>query len=352
MTPASFEKKIKYYEKHEEEFQEIVVAYLWEKLPEEDEILLSKLIKSSSLLEKKFIELSKLNQILEESKKREILKLPFLDYNSKLLYAAAGILLLFLVSYFFRKEDKTTHLTLTNSTPIELIRKLGDCRITKIEGGSVELETKKHSVCDFQMENKRSQRIRLFPNSRAYVSLTGKAWKVTIVSGKHYITTIKSDPSEDLLVNMDKKRWIQFIGTSVYISKKKEIHFKITDGQVRLIEQNEEQKPEIMDTVNAGSSVLLLSENHYKKSKIDKKEFSDMKQVFIALKADLKQKPNIDIDQVFSKKVQEIPGNHVILNNGDSFDLDTIWQEDDMYIMNLKGELKTFSKSEIKKIQF
>ncbi|GBF50747.1 hypothetical protein LPTSP4_22740 [Leptospira ryugenii] len=350
MKKETWNHPIAYYESHGEEFSAFVADYIFDALTEEEEAHLAKLVKGSTQLHRTFQELSKMDSQIHKlsltiPKKKTS---PFRKYQ---LATAALLFLGILWGVYVSLANKQVE-DPQISAQFTLIRSLGICQTKSDFPQRIMIETKEMSGCDFEFKRLRRQRIRILPHSLANISFENGEWKVDVVKGVFYITTMESSLEEKLVVYLGEDYTVQFLGTSVYISKTENTKLSIFEGEVLFshLKKADSQRENL--SIKEGEELLLSSPQNFSLKKAKKEKNSNLRNAFNSLREDANTNNRLSVDQISPKKIQSVPGNKVILKTGLILEVDEIWQDEDIYILNRKGKLQSISVSEIRSILF
>lgn len=368
-----------------EEFEELTSEFLFGTITPEKENRLKSILKSSPELEIKFKEYLKLHSKLVNSENiweninndadKKLIQLSrrknprhiFYAVSAAALTAAAVILS---VLYPFSKE-KSSGQKEAVSYFSRVLSFYSDCRLNgkqvsagmEIQDKTFTVKTGKHSYCRTESAGGHRIVLELEPESEMNVSLSNESAEIRLLKGKLKIDSEKLQNNSILTASAENLK-IEFLGTKLFLESDSKIStLTVLKGSVRASESKNEER-----IISENSSERF---NHSKKLwtsvPISDAEKRKLKQEFDELnpvspeelkKEDYKAQPaslhysRRISEKINTGKISQISGKRIRLKNGKSLSAETIFQEEDKYIIITKDDIFTFKDSEIDAILF
>lgn len=350
---SSRNEEIRRFEKDPDSFDELVASFLVESSDEEAALMIGDLIESSSVLQRRFEALAKVHSNLYLGLLAKFEDKPRTSLYSKVLLPVAAIFLLSVLGYLY-----STRFSDIPETENRLSLSFGQCG-TDIGSNFTTIRSDKQSLCDFIFHTERKGKwfkVRLFPNSEANIRRDADSWYLEYLTGSlllessYSFSLLGRYPSRFFLQAGETK--IEFIGTKVRVFPKLpgRIQLEVLEGELAV--SNSSQNPSRKIPVQTGEFIQIPSE-HLEARQLPAEERERLRESFQSFSSTLTtDAPVVNPAKILYPNASEIPGNRILLKNGNSFKGDNLLQRGNTYILISKDSVLEFDSKQIRRIEF
>ena len=364
----------------QEEFEELTSEFLFGIITPEKEIKLKSILSTNPELEMKFREYLKLHsrivnseEIWENENSEPGRKtVPF--YRMKKFryfgYAAAAVILSAAAFNFFLKERPSSQKK-SVSYFSRVLNFYADCRLNgkqvetgmEIQLNEFAVRSGKHSYCLTESAGGHRIVLELEPESEMQISLNERSAEISLLKGKLKIDSEKIQ-NDSVLTARTEDLKIEFLGTKLFLRRDSDISaLTVLKGSVKAVQ------PENRERIIAEneSEKFNHSRKEWTSEKMSDSETAKLKREFDELipvsPNELRkgnygnQSSNIQYsrrvsEKMNAQKISQVSGRKVRLKNGKTLAAETIFQEEDRYIIITKDDIFHMKDTEVDAILF
>lgn len=363
----------------QEEFEDLTSEFLFGIITPEKETRLKNILKSSPEFELKFKGYLKLHSRIMNTEEiweneNQVPEKKIIKFHRKhLLYGAlAAAAVFFAVTVFFPPGKRGVPVQ-ENSVSYfsRVLNFYSDCTLNgrpvkiglEIQDKFFSLKSGKHSYCRTESAGGHRIVLELEPESEIQVALRESSAEVTLLKGKLKIDSEKIQNHSVLIAKIKELR-IEFLGTRLLLQTESEISsLTVLKGAVkafqtgledRIISENRSEKFNHSGKI---WSSLKISDSETARLKAEFDELNPLSPDELR-KGNYSEQPIKNqysrrvSESINAKKMSQISGKKVRLKNGKVLDAETIFQEDERYIIITKDDIFNIKDSEVDAILF